>query len=188
MAFVFENTAPRFEFEDASEERFVFEEDKPSAIAKTAKYVGEQVVATGELALSLGSGMAMYIPSKIAGAVGSALGADPRQVEEWFQTEFLPVYQPRTVRGKQAVAPIEKLFEWGMLPAEKIGENVATELIREIDSGATLDTHAFDQILPYMVLARDNEQSSCIVKEIRVMRRLTCGSFANSSIIKIYSI
>ena len=52
------------------------------------------------------------------------------------------------------------------LPAEKIGENVATELIREIESGATLDTHAFDQILPYMALARDNEQSSCIVKEI----------------------
>ena len=52
------------------------------------------------------------------------------------------------------------------LPAEKIGENVATELIREIESGATIDTHAFDQILPYMALARDNKHSSCIVKEI----------------------
>jgi len=52
------------------------------------------------------------------------------------------------------------------LPAEKIGEKAATELIREIESGATLDTHAFDQILPYMALIRDNKQSSCIVKEI----------------------
>ena len=52
------------------------------------------------------------------------------------------------------------------LPAEKIGENVAAELIREIESGATLDTHVFDQIIPYMTLSRDNEQSSCIVREI----------------------
>jgi len=124
MAFVFENTAPRFEFEGDSKDRFVFEGDKPSTIAKAGKYLGEQAVATGELAMSLASGMAVYVPSKIAGAVGSALGADPRQVEEWFQTEFLPVYQPKTKRGKQAVAPIEKLFEWGMLPAKKIGEIV----------------------------------------------------------------
>ena len=52
------------------------------------------------------------------------------------------------------------------LPAEKIGENVVAELTREIESGSTLDTHAFDQIMPYMALARDNEQSSCIVREI----------------------
>ena len=52
------------------------------------------------------------------------------------------------------------------LSAEKIGENVAADLLREIESGATLDIHVFDQIIPYMILARDNEQSSCIVREI----------------------
>lgn len=70
MAFVFENTAPRFEFEGDSKDRFVFEGDKPSTIAKAGKYLGEQAVATGELAMSLASGMAVYVPSKIAGAVG----------------------------------------------------------------------------------------------------------------------
>ena len=52
------------------------------------------------------------------------------------------------------------------LSAEKIGENVATELIREVESGATLDIHALDQILPYLVLAKKNEKSLCIVREI----------------------
>ena len=37
MAFVFENTAPRFEFEDSSEERFVFEDQKPSVISNVGK-------------------------------------------------------------------------------------------------------------------------------------------------------
>jgi len=66
---------------------------------------------------------------------------------------------------KNAILGSTVLGERG-LSAEKIGEKAAIELIREIDSGATLDTHAFDQILPYMALVRDNKQSSCIVKEI----------------------
>jgi RNA 3'-phosphate cyclase len=52
------------------------------------------------------------------------------------------------------------------LPAEKIGENVAAELISEIESGATLDIHVFDQILPHLALTKESEQSSCIVREI----------------------
>ena len=52
------------------------------------------------------------------------------------------------------------------LPAEQIGEKIATQIICEIESGATLDVHAFDQILPYMAVARGNGQSSCIVRAI----------------------
>jgi RNA 3'-phosphate cyclase len=56
------------------------------------------------------------------------------------------------------------LGEKGM-PAEKVGESVATEMIKEIVSGATIDIHAFDQIIPYMALVC-NKRSSCIVREI----------------------
>ena len=58
-------------------------------IADAAVYAGKQVVGAGEAAMSLASGMMLYVPSKIAGAIGAALGQDPRMVEEWFQTEFL---------------------------------------------------------------------------------------------------
>ena len=75
----------------------------------TAKYAGEQLVATGELAMGVASGMVLYVPSKIAGAIGAAIGKDPREVEEWFQTEVLPVYQPRTKRGKEAMLPVKTI-------------------------------------------------------------------------------
>ena len=52
------------------------------------------------------------------------------------------------------------------LPAEKIGEDAAQSLLCEIDAGATVDVYAFDQILPYMALARDKGYSSCIVREV----------------------
>jgi len=52
------------------------------------------------------------------------------------------------------------------VPSEKVGENAAMELINEIDSGATLDVHAFDQILPYMAIAKSVGKSTCIVREV----------------------
>jgi len=64
------------------------------------------------------------------------------------------------------------------LSAEKIGENVATELIHEVKSGATLDIHALDQILPFVILAKENEQSVCIVREI------SCHSQTNMWLIR----
>jgi len=48
--------------------------------------------------------------------------------------------------------------------SEKIGENAANQLIKEINTGATIDTFAIDQILPYMVLAE--EESVCMVREL----------------------
>lgn len=63
-----------------------------------------------------------------------------------------------TVLGKTG------LGEKGII-AEKIGESVANEMIKEIVSGATIDIHAFDQIIPYMALT-EKKRSSCIVREI----------------------
>ena len=68
------------------------------------------------------------------------------------------------VESKDIVLGSTVLGEKGV-PAEKIGEDVARNLLCEIDAGATLDVYAFDQILPYMALARDKGSSSCIVRE-----------------------
>lgn len=52
------------------------------------------------------------------------------------------------------------------VPAEKIGEEIAIKILREIKANSTLDIHAFDQLIPYMVLSEFNKQSSCIIREI----------------------
>ena len=52
------------------------------------------------------------------------------------------------------------------LPAERVGEETASRLIREIKSGSTIDIHAFDQIIPYMALATKKGTSSCLLREI----------------------
>jgi RNA 3'-terminal phosphate cyclase (ATP) len=51
------------------------------------------------------------------------------------------------------------------IPAEKIGEKCATGIINEVQSGANIDIHNFDQILPYLVLL-DNEVSTFNVKDV----------------------
>ena len=48
--------------------------------------------------------------------------------------------------------------------SEKIGENAANQLIKEIKSGSTIDTYAIDQILPYMIIAKD--ETVCRVREL----------------------
>lgn len=48
-------------------------------------------------------------------------------------------------------------------PAEKIGEITATKLITELNSGATLDNNAVDQLLPYLLLAK---KSSFLCREL----------------------
>lgn len=70
----------------------------------------------------------------------------------WTQSE--DIILGHTVLGERSVS------------SEKIGENAAMNLLREIDSGATLDAYAFDQILPYMAIAKDQGPSSCIVRDV----------------------
>jgi len=50
--------------------------------------------------------------------------------------------------------------------AEEIGKNAANNLIKEIESEVNLDTYAFDQIIPYMVLAKKHGESSCKIREL----------------------
>lgn len=50
------------------------------------------------------------------------------------------------------------------ISAERIGENAANQLIKDIKMSTTIDTYTFDQILPYMVLAKG--ESKCIVREL----------------------
>lgn len=38
-------------------------------------------------------------------------------------------------------------------PAKQAGEDVANDLLREMDSGSTMDIHTADQLLPYMAMA-----------------------------------
>jgi len=50
------------------------------------------------------------------------------------------------------------------ITSEEVGQTVANVLLKEIQSYSTLDIFAFDQLLPYMVLARKNGVSSCFVR------------------------
>ena len=50
------------------------------------------------------------------------------------------------------------------IPSEEIGKNVVNNLLFEINSNSTIDTNAFDQILPYMAIAKG--ESTCVVRDI----------------------
>ena len=52
------------------------------------------------------------------------------------------------------------------LLSEEVGKNAALNLFDEIQTESTLDVFALDQLLPYMVLAKEKGASSCIVKNI----------------------
>ena len=58
------------------------------------------------------------------------------------------------------------------VPAEKIGEEAAGDLLREIDSGASVDVHTMDQIIPLMGIAKG---SRCFVREITGHIRTNIG-------------
>jgi RNA 3'-phosphate cyclase len=69
------------------------------------------------------------------------------------------------MQSQDAVIGSTNLGEVG-IPAEKIGEDAASQILQDMDAGVTIDIHAFDQIIPYMVIAREKGPSSCIVREI----------------------
>ena len=52
------------------------------------------------------------------------------------------------------------------ISSEEVGVIAAKKILSEINSGSTLDSYAFDQILPYMAIARDKGESLCIVKYV----------------------
>ncbi len=67
------------------------------------------------------------------------------------------------VQSQDAVIGSTNLGEVG-IPAEKIGEDAALQILQDIDVGATIDIHAFDQIIPYFAIARNG--SVCVVREV----------------------
>jgi len=50
------------------------------------------------------------------------------------------------------------------ISSEEIGRNVVNDLLSEINSKSTVDSYAFDQILPYLAIVKG--ESKCIVKQI----------------------
>ena len=67
--------------------------------------------------------------------------------------------------SKDTVLGAAVLGEKGVT-SEEVGEKAVLNIVREIESGATLDVYAFDQLLPYMVLACKNGVSSCKIREL----------------------
>ena len=67
--------------------------------------------------------------------------------------------------SKDTILGVAVLGEKGVT-SEEVGEKAVLNIIREIESGATLDVYAFDQLLPYMVLACKNGESSCKIREL----------------------
>ena len=52
------------------------------------------------------------------------------------------------------------------ISSEEIGQRIVRNLLNEIKSGANLEVHAFDQILPYLVICNKNQGCSCIIREL----------------------
>lgn len=83
---------------------------------------------------------------------------------------FLAAEYERTILASDA------LGEKG-IGAERLGELAATSLLREMESGETIDRHAADQILPYLSLAAGpsifsvSELSSHFHTQVEMIRR-----------------
>ena len=67
--------------------------------------------------------------------------------------------------NKKSIIGAAVLGEKGV-PSEEIGQTAAKSILKEIESFSTLDIYGFDQILPYMVLAKKNGESVCKVREL----------------------
>lgn len=67
------------------------------------------------------------------------------------------------IESKDTILGTTVLGERGV-SSEEIGKTAVVNLISEIQSKSTLDVYAFDQLLPYMALAKGT--SSCFVKEL----------------------
>ena len=66
-------------------------------------------------------------------------------------------------RSEKQILGVSMLGKKG-IPAEEIGSNAAETLLKDLHSGATIDEHLFDQILPYMALAQGS--SSCCIRQL----------------------
>ena len=68
-------------------------------------------------------------------------------------------------RSKKTILGSSVIGEKSM-SSEELGQSVTMNLLKEIQSDATLDIHAFDQILPFMVIAKKNGKSICRISKL----------------------
>ena len=68
-------------------------------------------------------------------------------------------------KSDESIIGTTMLGEQGIL-SEKIGESAAKNLLSEINKGVSLDVYAFDQIIPYLSVIKNNDTSSFSVREI----------------------
>lgn len=92
-------------------------------IKPSLQEVGKRAtIGTGETAMGLASGMALYIPSKVWGTVKSIWGEEAaRQAEQDIASLAYPGF---TKEGQQALETVGKLFEKGLWPAKQAGEEL----------------------------------------------------------------
>ena len=67
--------------------------------------------------------------------------------------------------GKKSIIGTGLLGEKG-LSSEEVGKTAAANFLKEIASESNIDAYAFDQLLPFMVLAKKQGKSTCIVREL----------------------
>jgi RNA 3'-phosphate cyclase len=67
--------------------------------------------------------------------------------------------------GKKSIIGVGLLGEKGV-NSEEVGKTVAVNFLKEIASESNIDAYAFDQLLPFMVLAKKLGKSTCIVREL----------------------
>lgn len=87
------------------------------------KAVGEEALATSELAMSLASGMLLYFPSKLYGTMALPFG---REVANIAEEEMAKLgYQPYTEKGKLAAELVGRGFEIFLAPAKMADEEIS---------------------------------------------------------------
>ena len=88
-----------------------------------AKGVGLEAVAASELALSITSGMLLFVPSKMYGALALPFGRDAADIAEEEMTRL--GYQPFTQKGREAAEMVGKGFEWFLRSPKAVDEQVS---------------------------------------------------------------
>lgn len=132
------------------------------------KYLSPLLIKKRKISGIKGVVFASRLPEHVPQRISSS--AEKRLKDAGFHTdikiEVSDAYSPGTgitIWTYDTILGASALGEIGV-PSEKVGAAAAETIISEIDSGATVDVHALDQIIPYMALA--SGRSSAQVREI----------------------
>jgi len=124
----------------------------------------EKQEISGIRGIAFASRVPEHIPQRIKAATENALAA--AGFGATIETEISDSYSPGagivlwtegTIIGASALGAIG-------VSSEKVGASAAEKLLAEIKSGATVDVHLLDQIIPYMALA--SGKSEVLAREV----------------------